>query len=133
VCFAANKEQQTAEPSSSGQNDVAAAQYGSKVYREFKSLGSKVIETNQPLPGPEDEKDFWEGEQFDAFGKAVETYFLPGLLVLGLICGGIAASSYNDGASSYVKGATSPEDTGSIIIAADVLAQESVIAPSTSD
>jgi hypothetical protein len=44
---------------------VAAQQGGSKVYREFKSLGSKVIETNQPLAGPENEKDFWEGEQFD--------------------------------------------------------------------
>ena len=33
-----------------------------------------------------------------AFGKLVERYFLPGLVVLGLICGGIAAHTYNDDA-----------------------------------
>lgn len=24
----------------------------------------RVIESNEVLPGPEDQKDFWEGEQF---------------------------------------------------------------------
>ena len=50
------------------------------MYREFKSLGSKVIETNQPLPGPEDEKDFWEGEKFDVSDQTgCHQYLLPDL------------------------------------------------------
>lgn len=37
----------------------------SPVTREFTALGSKVVESNVSFKGPEDEKDFWEGEQFD--------------------------------------------------------------------
>lgn len=33
--------------------------------REFTALGSKVVESNVPFKGPEDEKDFWEGDRFD--------------------------------------------------------------------
>lgn len=35
-------------------------------------------------------------------GKFLETYFLPVLVVLGLVCGGIAANSYNEDADVYV-------------------------------
>jgi hypothetical protein len=35
------------------------------VTREFSALGSKVVESNVPFKGPEDEPDFWEGNQFD--------------------------------------------------------------------
>lgn len=38
-----------------------------------------------------------------AFGKLVERYFLPGLVVLGVICGAIAARSYEEGATAYIK------------------------------
>jgi hypothetical protein len=38
-----------------------------------------------------------------AFGKALENYFIPGLIALGIVCGGIAAKSYNDGATAFVK------------------------------
>lgn len=38
-----------------------------------------------------------------AFGKALEKYFLPGLVVLGIICGGIAARTYQDDATAYIK------------------------------
>lgn len=38
-----------------------------------------------------------------AFGKALENYFIPGLIALGVVCGGIAAKSYNDGATAFVK------------------------------
>lgn len=37
------------------------------------------------------------------FGKTLENYFIPGLIVLGVICGGIAAKTYNEGATTYVK------------------------------
>jgi hypothetical protein len=37
------------------------------------------------------------------FGKALENYFIPGLIVLGLVCGGIAAKTYNEGATTFVK------------------------------
>lgn len=40
------------------------------VTREFNALGSKVVESNIAFKGPEDEKDFWEGEQFD--GEALQ-------------------------------------------------------------
>ena len=39
-----------------------------RVYREFQSLGMKVVETDTPLPGPETETDFWEGEKFEVRG-----------------------------------------------------------------
>lgn len=35
------------------------------MYREFRSLGMKVVETNTALPGPETEVDFWDQERFD--------------------------------------------------------------------
>jgi hypothetical protein len=41
----------------------------SPVTREFTAFGSKVVETNMPFKGPEDEKDFWEGDQFDGEPK----------------------------------------------------------------
>jgi hypothetical protein len=37
------------------------------------------------------------------FGKVMERWFLPGLIVLGLICGGIAARSYNADADVFLK------------------------------
>lgn len=37
------------------------------------------------------------------FGKALENYFIPGLIVLGVVCGGIAAKTYNEGATTFVK------------------------------
>jgi hypothetical protein len=36
-------------------------------------------------------------------GKVLERYFLPALVVLGVICGGIAARTYEDGATAYIK------------------------------
>lgn len=35
------------------------------VTREFNALGSKVVESNVAFKGPEDEPDFWEGNQFE--------------------------------------------------------------------
>lgn len=37
------------------------------------------------------------------FGKTMEKFFLPGVVVLGLIIGGIAAGTYNDGADTFIK------------------------------
>lgn len=38
-----------------------------------------------------------------ALGQTMERWFLPLLVVLGLICGGIAASSYNEDADVFIK------------------------------
>ncbi|KAF8072878.1 hypothetical protein HT031_000538 [Scenedesmus sp. PABB004] len=100
------------------------------VTREFRALGSKVVETNAPFRGPEDAPDFWEGERFEAFGKALESYFLPGLVVLGLVCGGIAAKTYNEDATTYIKPPTGPDAQPSIIIATPEATAGGAAAPS---
>lgn len=38
-----------------------------------------------------------------AFGKVMERFFLPALVVLGLGIGSIAASSYNENADVFIK------------------------------
>lgn len=40
-----------------------------------------------------------------SFGKALETYFLPALVALGVVIGGFAARSYSgpEGASAFIK------------------------------
>jgi hypothetical protein len=90
------------------------------VLREWRSLGARVVESDGPLPGGagEDTPDFWEGERFDALGQAAERYFLPALLALGLICGGIAAKTYDSGADVYIKSPTSPDTEASVLLAA---------------
>jgi hypothetical protein len=42
---------------------------------------------------------------------------LPALVVLGLVCGGIAASSYDDGASVFL-GPSSPDSEPTVLLAA---------------
>lgn len=60
--------QQTTEAASSSTADATTSSSSPQVVREYRSLGSKVIESNASLSGPEDQKDFWEGEQFDVSG-----------------------------------------------------------------
>jgi hypothetical protein len=43
------------------------------VTREFSALGSKVVESNVPFKGPEDEPDFWEGNQFEVSPAAARS------------------------------------------------------------
>lgn len=76
------------------------------IRREFSSLGSKVIETNQSLAGPENEPDFWEGDKFEWLGTGLAKWFVPMVIVLGLAIGGIAARSYNEGADVLIKPAS---------------------------
>jgi hypothetical protein len=90
-----------------------------RVLREWRSLGGRVIEADGAIPGSqgEDQPDFWEGEKFEGLGKAVERYFLPALLALGLLCGGIAAKTYDSGADVYIKSPTSPDSEASVLLA----------------
>lgn len=74
------------------------------------------------IKGPEDEKDMWEGENLQKFGEIAEKYFLPVLVVLGLVVGGIAAGTYNDGASVFLQGATGP-DADAVLIPADAISK----------
>ncbi|KAF6266759.1 hypothetical protein COO60DRAFT_1473359 [Scenedesmus sp. NREL 46B-D3] len=112
------QQQQQQQPSSQEVASTSAAEVPVQpVTREFSALGSKVVESNVPFKGPEDEPDFWEGNQFENFGKTLENYFIPGLIVLGVICGGIAAKTYNEGATTYVKTPTGPDAEPTIIIA----------------
>lgn len=50
--------------------------------------------------------------------------------MLGLVCGGVAARSYNDGATAYVQSATSP-DVSLSIVPADVVERTLLSAPPT--
>jgi hypothetical protein len=90
-----------------------------RVLREWRSLGGRVIEADGAIPSSagEDQPDFWEGERFEALGKGVERYFLPALLALGLLCGGIAAKTYDSGADVYIKSPTSPDTEASVLLA----------------
>jgi hypothetical protein len=82
-------------------------------------LGARVVEADGALKGgPEDAPDMFEGEKFEALGNAVEKFFLPALLALGLICGGIAAKTYDSGADVYIKSPTSADAEASVLLAA---------------
>eukprot|EP00210_Caulerpa_lentillifera_P000436 g422.t1 len=58
------------------------------------------IDPTVPLP-PEYESDFWESPAFGFIGKAM-SYFVPVIITLALVVGGIAAKSFNEGATSYL-------------------------------
>jgi hypothetical protein len=60
------QQQSTQEAASSSAPEVPVQ----PVTREFSALGSKVVESNVPFKGPEDEPDFWEGNQFDVSSPA---------------------------------------------------------------
>lgn len=51
--------------------------------REFTALGSKVVESNMPFKGPEDQEDFWEGEKFE--GEQQQACFMQQTLCRALI------------------------------------------------
>jgi len=67
-----------------------------------RSLGSQVIESSDAFENPP-EKDPWEDPKWENLGQFGEKYFLPTLVVLGLVCGGIAAGTYNNGADTFIK------------------------------
>lgn len=60
----------------------------------------------------------------------MERFFIPGLVVLGLICGSIAARSYNDDADVFIAPPTGPE-ADVVIIPAGALAPAPVVEPVT--
>lgn len=62
-CLQKQQDPQQQSASSTGQPEAAVNQI--KVTREWTSLGSRVIETNQKFTGPEDKEDFWEGAKFE--------------------------------------------------------------------
>ncbi|GIL93145.1 hypothetical protein Vretimale_19374 [Volvox reticuliferus] len=94
--------------------------------REFTANGARIIETDGKLSGPEDDKDFWEGENMETFGKVMERFFIPGLVVLGLICGGIAARSYNDEADVFIAPPPGP-DADVVVIPAGAFVSAPVV------
>ncbi|KAG2487011.1 hypothetical protein HYH03_014382 [Edaphochlamys debaryana] len=94
--------------------------------REFDSWGARIVESDGRLTGPEDQKDPWEGENMEAVGKIFEKWFVPGLVVLGLICGGIAARSYNEDADVFIKTPTGP-DADIVVVPAQALAPAPVV------
>lgn len=89
-----------------------------RVLREWRSLGARVVEADGALGrGPEDAPDMFEGERFEALGSAVEKYFLPALAALGLLCGGVAAKTYDTGADVFIKTPTGPDAEPSLMLA----------------
>lgn len=138
ACSHTRTQQPSQQPEASTSVPPEAAAPVAPVTREFRALGSKVVESNVSFTGPEDQQDFWEGEKFEVrreqharahtlaharlsharapahtcaraprrpqnLGKALENYFIPGLIALGLVCGGIAAKTYNEDATTYIK------------------------------
>ncbi|KAJ9512706.1 hypothetical protein QJQ45_019003 [Haematococcus lacustris] len=87
--------------------------------REFRSLGSKVIESDQPFEEPPN-SDPWEGQQFEALGTVLEKWFLPMLVVFGLVCGGFAAANYNTDADMLLKPAAGPDTSAELIPASQL-------------
>jgi len=87
--------------------------------KKRKAFGEWLIETDDPssLDQPPT-SDFWEGAQFEVIGKTAG-FAIPVIVVLLVLVGFFAASSYDGGATSVMRPATSPEDTGSIVPAAD--------------
>ncbi|GFR51601.1 hypothetical protein Agub_g14025, partial [Astrephomene gubernaculifera] len=119
------KQQQGASPSTNG---TAAAEDSKPTFtREFTSYGARIVESDGKLTGPEDEKDFWEGENMETLGKLVERYFLPALVVLGLLAGGIAARSYNENADVFLAPPSGP-DADVRVVPAGALAPTTVVA-----
>lgn len=68
----------------------------------------------------DEERDFWEGEQFEMVGK-VFYYFVPILAALGLVVGAVASQTYNTGADVFIKSATSDDSSALLIPAKDLL------------
>ena len=80
--------------------------------------------THQALPPPPetDEPDMWEGEQMEKLGSFAEKFFLPVLVVLGLVIGGVAAGTYNDGATTFQTPAA--PDALPLLVPADQVLQK---------
>jgi len=51
--------------------------------------------------GAAEERDFWEGEQWDWIATALR-WSIPALAVGGVLVGSLAGSSYNQGADSFL-------------------------------
>ncbi|GAX85980.1 hypothetical protein CEUSTIGMA_g13396.t1 [Chlamydomonas eustigma] len=126
LVFRVGSTDQSSEVSSSGATNTS--ENAGPIVREYKAWGVKVVESTEPFPaGPEEEKDFWESDNYNELGKALENYFLPGLVVLGLVIGGYAANTYNEGATVFVKPASGPENPPVLIPA------EALFAPSVAE
>eukprot|EP00798_Chlamydomonas_sp_ICE-L_P029709 gene29709-5144_t len=82
-----------------------------KVVIEYIKNGTKIIESSEPFTGPEDVMDFWEADNMEGLGGFVERWFLPMLIVLGLICGSIAANTYSEDAVQEILGNQATELT----------------------
>jgi len=76
-------------------------------------LFGEDVDPEVPLP-PEYERDFWEDPKFDILGSLMQ-YFIPVFVVLGLVVGGIAAKSFNEGATSYLEPASSETTSAEIV------------------
>jgi hypothetical protein len=63
--------------------------------------------------GSEEPKDFWEGEQWEAFGK-VAYLALPALVAMAAAVGIFASQKYNDGATVFLESAKSDQDTAAL-------------------
>ncbi|CAI0454583.1 unnamed protein product [Linum tenue] len=62
---------------------------------------SSVVDDGFVMPKlPGDEKDFWEGPQWDTLGFAVEYLWALGI-VFSLIACGVAVATYNEGATDF--------------------------------
>lgn len=62
---------------------------------------------------PTTEADFWEGEQWESFGK-IASFTLPVLAVLAVGVGLFAAQTYNQDATVFLESPKSADDTAKL-------------------
>lgn len=80
-----------------------------------ESVFGVPFEDTSKLP-TEYENDIWQGEQWEWLGSFMNA-FIPIVIVLALIIGGLAASFYNEGAKVFVKSPTSEGEAPEIFLA----------------
>jgi len=68
---------------------------------------------------PEFANDVWADEKFNIVGTLFQNFIYVAILLVGL-AGGLAAKSYNDGATAFLQKATSNEDKAQIISVEEV-------------
>lgn len=89
---------------------------GSAKRRKVQTPPEPVVLQEQPREPVE--RDFFEGEGWEIFGKIV-SYSVPVMLVLAVIVGAFAAGTYNEGATVFLDTPKNPDDTAKFFSVTD--------------
>ncbi|XP_072992541.1 uncharacterized protein [Typha latifolia] len=96
------------------EEEEAAFGYGASSVDGVEGGGGDMsFMSTTPMPEiPGDERDFWEGPQWNAFGFFIQYQWAFGI-VFALIACGIAVSTYNEGATDFRETPAFKESIGS--------------------